>query len=102
MKRFGINTVRIKVTTSDGKTYVGQSEFTDELLDSAEDIVADEADAIFRETLNKAFDGNRFYRSKEDLQSYSEFERELIWEKVKNINTDEELEEIRQILRVEE
>lgn len=100
--RFGDHTVGITVRTSDGEKFFNEVVVTDEMLDGGRniDIFASEIDRTVVNTLNKAYDEYEFTRG--DYNARRDLQKQLIWEKVKNINTDEELEVIKEVLELDE
>lgn len=93
----GMEEIVIKVYNSDDEVYGKKVEITPNVIDNmGNQILGGESLRTLLDVLNKAYD-TEFYWENGDIRSTH---NEKIWEKVKNINTDEELEEIKRLLRI--
>lgn len=98
---FGSHRVGISITKPDGTKYHTQVQFTEEFMLSMEhghQYLADYCSEKLANAFNEAYDRHDFSTGK--ITSSESIPKDKIWEKVKNVNTDDELEEIRKLLRV--
>lgn len=97
--KFGVYQVTVKAVSPGGEKYVMETHASEEMIDgSGMDVFAGEVDRVVVKALTEAYDDYEF--SNRNYSATRSLQREIIWEKVKNINTDEELEEIRELLQI--
>lgn len=89
--------VKILVYTSEGEKYGSESVITSEIVDGmGHKEIGNQSLRMLLETLDEAYD-REFYWEKGDIETR---QPEKVWEKVKNINTDDELMEIKHLLGI--
>lgn len=96
---FGKHKVSVMVRTPDGTKFGYCTEWSEEVVrELGMNFLADGVHDAVLKTLNEAYEGHKFGRV--GYISQQEIMKRKIWKQVKNINTDEELEEIARLLRI--
>lgn len=98
---FGQHKIVVYIRTPNGHKFGAKSVMTEEFVESVGmNVVAEEGNRVLSQALNEAYSPAAEFHP--DGPYVTEIERRHLWSIVKNINTDDELEEIRRLLKIHE